>query len=184
VPKRAFDFLFAPDEEYSADQLHQGDLLFKGPELVSALAEAHNYYAETEDYTHFLVLTQSCDLYFQSGRKPKSRYISLAAVRPVEILTDRLKERHKDSRIEFPIPIFRKNQERLVVDVIERLLHNTADGYFFIPKDSHPAVGENLCAFLSLSVALHLNHYNACISNKVAQLNSVFQAKVGWLTGN
>ena len=38
--------------------------------------------------------------------------------------------------------------------------------------------------FLALSVALRISHYDACIGAKVAQLDDVFQAKVGWLTGN
>lgn len=181
---KAFEFLFAQDQDFRSDQLQQGDLLFKDDSLSKALGEAHSYYADAPDYTHLLVLTQSCDLVRRGKSGPKSRYITLAAVRPVGILTKRLKERYADKKLDFPVPIFRKNQERLVADVIEKLLHNTADGYFFIPKDSHPAVNENLCAFLSLSVALRASHYDVCLESKVAQLENVFQAKLGWLTGN
>ena len=38
--------------------------------------------------------------------------------------------------------------------------------------------------FLPLSVAVRADHYDACLQAKVAQLDHIFAAKVGWLTGN
>jgi hypothetical protein len=45
-------------------------------------------------------------------------------------------------------------------------------------------VAEDLCVFLRLSVALRIDHYDVCLSSKVAQLAGVFQAKIGWMVGN
>jgi hypothetical protein len=58
------------------------------------------------------------------------------------------------------------------------------DGFFFLKKDSHPAIDQDLCVFLPLSVAVRSDHYDACLQAKVAQLDHIFAAKVGWLTGN
>ncbi len=40
------------------------------------------------------------------------------------------------------------------------------------------------CAFLALSVALKIEHYDLCLAAKIAQLTGEFQAKLGWLVGN
>jgi hypothetical protein len=55
---------------------------------------------------------------------------------------------------------------------------------FFIRKGSHPSVAEDLCVFLPLSVSIRTDHYDACLTAKVAQLDEIFSARVGWLTGN
>lgn len=177
------EFVFASLEATKWKELHQGDVLAKTEQLKDALAQAHSYYAEAEDYTHFLVLTQSCDLVFRGRRKPRSRYITLAAIRPLSILVDRLLEKYRFD-FEFPIWICEKEREILISQTLERLLHNTEEGYFFLKAASHPNIQMDLCVFLSLSVALRIDHCEACIDAKVAQLDNIFQAKVGWLAGN
>lgn len=163
--------------------MQQGDILQKTAQLKDALNAAHAYYAEAPDYTHFMVLTQSCDLVVRQRRKPKSRYITLAAVRPFSVLAKRIIEKHKID-IDFPLTVCQRDFELSVKNTLERLLHNTEDGYFFIRALSHPNIHEDLCVFLCLSVALRIDHYEACVSSKIAQLNEIFQAKIGWLVGN
>jgi hypothetical protein len=68
--------------------------------------------------------------------------------------------------------------------LLERLLHNTEDGFFFLKKDSHPELIEDLCVFLALSVAIRADQYEACLTAKIAQMDHIFAAKVGWLVGN
>lgn len=177
------EFVFAPLEETNWDALYQGDILSKTDDLRAALEEAHSYYAEAEDYSHFMVLTQSCDLVAHGKRKPRSRYISLSAVRPLGIVIDRLIEKHR-FEFEFPLSICEKEKELLVYQYLERLLHNTEDGFFFLKGGGHPNIQNDLCAFLPLSVALRISHYKTCVISKVAQLDNIFQAKVGSLTGN
>ncbi len=179
----ALEFIFAKHEHTQWDALHQGDVLRKTPELAVALAQAHAYYAEAPDYTHFMVLTQSCDLVGRGKQPPRARYITLAAGRPLGVYILRLLEKNKHS-LDFPIPIFKKRIERSAWQSLERLLHNTEDGFFFLRAGSHPNVDADVCVFLPLSVALRVDHYQTCVSAKIAQLDHVFQAKVGWLTGN
>ncbi len=177
------DFIFAPSAETVWDTLHQGDVLEKSDALKNAVAQAHPYYADAADYTHFLVLTQSCDLVRRNG-KAKSRYIVLAAMRPLSLVIDRLVEKHRYSDLDFPLQLCQKDRERGVTQTLERLLHNTEDGHFFVRALSHPNIKSDLCGFLALSIALRIDHYDACISSKIAQMAEVFQAKLGWLTGH
>lgn len=177
------DFIFKSLPETSFSALRQGDILKRTPELQDALNEAHRYYAEATDYTHFMVLTQSCNLVPRYG-KVKTRYITLAAVRPISELVDRLVDKYKFRDFLFPFPVCAIEHESLVSQLLERLIHNTEIGHFFIRKNSHPRIVEDLCVFLALSVPLSVKHLQPCLSSKIAELTDIFQAKVGWLTGN
>jgi hypothetical protein len=178
------EFIFAPENDSDFTVLQQGDLLIRNDELADTIRLAHPYYADADDYTHFIVLTQSCDLVRRQGKKaPKSRYITLAAVRPFSIVLDRHFPKASFGSIN-GIHICDKSRELLLRNFLENILHNTVEGFFFIRKDSHPAVGEDVCAFLALSVALRASHYDSCLQAKVAQLTDVFAAKIGWAVGN
>lgn len=179
----AFEFLYAKKDDVSAEQLHQGDILFRDDYLANTIGEAHRYYADAPDYTHFVVLTQSCDLVRRYG-KCKSRYITIAAARPASTVITRLVDRYRYQDFDFPVSVCDKQREQLVQNVVENLLHNTSDGFFFIPRDSHPAITQNLCVFLPLSISLRIEHYDACLRSKIAQLSPVFQAKLGSLAGH
>ena len=175
------DFLFSP--EVDPDCLRQGDLLLKTKKLRAAVNKAHNFYAKADDYTHFVVLTQSCDLVRRNG-KCNAKYITLAAVRPLKTLIDRSIDKYRDRDIEFPVNVCYKDRKAEIDRLLERLLHNTEDTYFFIRRDSAESVSVDLVAFLVLSIALRIEHYDACLSAKKAQLTDIFAAKLGWLTGN
>jgi hypothetical protein len=178
------DFIFTPDDRCDFKSLQQGDLLIKNEQLCDVIRNAHPYYADADDYTHFLVLTQSCDLVRRGGKKtPKSPYITLAAVRPFSILLERQLPKFSFKSID-GIQICDKAKEIFAHQFLEKLLHNTCDGFFFIRKGCHPAISEDVCAFLALSVALRAEHYDNCLQSKVAQLEDVFAAKIGWAVGN
>ena len=178
------EFLFAKDEEFCPTQLGQGDLLIRTEEISSVLSEAHQYYAEAETYSHFIVVTQSCDL-VRRGKKPKASYITIAAVRPASVLIDRYM-----AKLAFlwkgteNVGLYDIGKRELAQQFLERLLNNEEKGYFFLKAGSHPSVVHDLCAFLPLSIALKTDHYDALLKAKVAQLDSVFAAKLGWLVGN
>jgi hypothetical protein len=177
------DFIFAQKEDSDFETLLQGDLLLKTPELCEVLQQAHAYYAEAEDYTHFVVLTQSCDLMRREGKKkPKARYITLAAVRPFSVLLERKLTSFRFKTIN-GVQICDRSKEILAREFLERILHNTEPGYFFFKKESHPALSEDVCAFLALSVALRADHYDAVLQAKVGQVKDVFAAKIGWAVG-
>ena len=179
------EFVFAGPEDTDTKNLHQGDLLLKTPELKAAIGQAHAYYADEDEYSHFMVLTQSCDL-VRRGKAPKSRYITLAAVRPFKLVVSRHTDKYRyTTDFNFPIQLCQKNMQTLADQFLERLLHFTEDGYFFIRKLSTPKITDDLCVFLTLSVALRASaHYEVCLASKIAQLDHIFSAKIGWLTGN
>lgn len=177
------EFLFAKESKIDYKNLRQGDLLQKTAGLRAAIEQAHAYYANEESYSHFVVLTQSCDL-VRRGQKCKSRYITIAAVRPLEVLVEREIGKYRDAGINFPLQICHKDKKIIADQFLERLLHNTEDAFFFIRKDSAPNVKADLCAFLPLSIALRASHYEVLLESKIAQLDDIFAAKLGWLTGN
>ena len=129
----SLEFIFEDPKKTDFHNLHQGDILRRNDALVNSLSQAHGYYASAEDYTHFMVLTQSCDLQLRRG-KPKARYISLAAIRPLDIFVERLIQKYSFGGFDFPVPVCDKNQEILVRQILERLLHNTQDGLFFYAR--------------------------------------------------
>jgi hypothetical protein len=180
----ALEFIFRDPAETNWDSLQQGDILIRNEELQNVLVEAHQYYASATDYKYFMVLTQSCDLVRRhDSAKPKSPYITLAAVRPLKTLILRAIDKY-DLKLGTTIKICDKKHEGRLITLLERLLHNTEPSYFFLKARSHQSITEDLCVFLALSVALRVSHYEACVRAKIAQLDDVFQAKVGWLTGD
>ena len=180
----SFDFIFEPEKDISREHLLQGDLLLRTPELKGAIGAAHDYYATAPDYTHFLVLTQSCDLVLRKG-KCKSRYVTICAVRPLSLAVDREFERFINPVSGCPIPVGNLENNVLARQFLERVLNNTVDGMFFIPKGSAATVTEHLCAFLPLSVALRAEeHYQTLLGAKVGQVKAIFAAKIGSLASN
>lgn len=183
VDTATFDFIFeAPDDAHKL-QLRQGDLLHRTPALASVIGQAHAYYAEAADYSHFLVLTQSCDLVRRKGNC-KSRYITLCAVRPLSLAVEREFQRYTNPLAGFPIPIGDRENNILARQFLERIVNNTVDGHFFIPSGVVETVDDHLCAFLPLSIALRSDHYETCLSAKVGQVKEIFAAKIGSLASN
>ncbi|WP_210359308.1 hypothetical protein [Sphingomonas beigongshangi] len=176
----AFDFIFEPEGRIDYEALLQGDLLNRNDELAQIVAEAHRYYAEAADYSHFLVLTQSCDLVRRKGAC-KARYITICAVRPLALFVERELAKYSQPLAGFPVPVGNLQDSVLARQFLERVMNNTVDGVFFIPKGSASGVDTHLCAFLPLSIALRADHYEACLSAKVGQATEIFAAKIGSL---
>jgi hypothetical protein len=137
-----------------------------------------------EDYSHFLVLTQTCDLVRRNGGKCRSRYITLAPVRPLDIVISREIERHQKDLDALAAACSRSKRET-IRQFVMRLLNNNEPDYFYL----HPDVGLGLleagCAFLRLAIGLRAyQHYDLCREARVLSLTEVFRAKLGWLAGN
>lgn len=178
---RNFQFMLAPEGTYEAGLLRQGDVLERTTELSSAIGQAHQYYAEADGYNHFLVLTPTCDLVIRQGRC-NARYITLAAVRPLDVLVDREFKKFNQS-VNLPGTFLVLERRANAEQFIARLLHNTENGYLFLPGEFF-ADNIDRCGFLLLSIALRNEHYEACLSSKRLQLSDVFAAQVGNLTSD
>lgn len=174
---------FAYDNAALRPYLQQGDILRKTSALDAILSEAHPYYSRKLDNKFFLVLTQSCDLIRRGGAPCSSRYITIAPIRPVRIAVNRLLERHRRAPLA-AMPIVATSHARTQAkNFLERLLNNNESSYFFLREDPTREFPEDGCAFLALSIALKVDHYQACMDAKIIELTEIFQAKLGWLVG-
>lgn len=175
---------FTYSESTEKKRLKQGDILSKSPDLCSVLKDVHPHYLK-EDYTHFMVLTQSCDLVPRTGNLPSARYITLAAVRPLELALEReLEKRGAALLIEGEVYRNAKTKE-FAEAFLDKLFNNNITDYFFLKSDPDVGLKDDSCCFLHLSIALKTElHFDTCLNSKVAELNGVFQSKLGWLVGN
>lgn len=179
--RRNFEFMLADADEFSRTELRQGDIIERTPDFAAVLAEAHRHYAEAAQYEYFMVLTPTCNLVIRDG-KCSSRYISIAAIRPLSVLLNRQLENYKRS-FKGPAMVCMSTKRKLAEQYVDRILHNEIDGYVFLPGEFF-IDGVDRCAFLVLSVALRASHYSACLAAKRMQLSVDFSAKVGQLASN
>lgn len=165
-------------------QLKQGDILQKSEEIKKILENVHPHYLK-EDYKYFIILTQTCDL-VKRGEKPcKSRYISIAAVRPLELLIEREIKKEQRNLLEKKGRFLDISKRYKFIQFLERLLNNNESDYFYLHEDTAMQFPDSCVAFLRLSVALKAElHYDNCLKAKILELKEVFQAKLGWLVGN
>lgn len=177
------EFIYRDASRLDQEALAQGDIIERTESVADCLRQAHQYYADAPDYTHFVVLTQSCDLVRRSGEF-RAPYITIAAARPFEAVAPgifgKLTKALKGGEFRYRTD----GLDRKARDLLERYLHNTELEYFFLPESGHPRVHRDLLVHLRLSVALRKSHYATLAGAKIAELSDVFQAKLGWLKGN
>lgn len=175
-----FTYKATPDME----SLCQGDVLEITEELSNVLKEVHPYFLN-EQYKYFMVLTQSCDLVRRSGKKCKTPYITLAAVRNYTNFLERKLLKGKFAEKSGGLLLMdEKNKER-AYQLIERLYNNTEPEHFFLYKEDALDFSESMVVYLKVSIALKSDeHYEKCLKAKKMELTDEFKAKLGWLVGN
>jgi hypothetical protein len=164
--------------------LKQGDILKKTPELLALISEVHPHYAN-DDYLYFQVLTQSCDLVRRNGEKCKTRYITLAAVRSLDLVISRVLEKITET-IEFEGKLFCSDvHKRMLEDFVNKLLNNNDTNHFFLQAETEHELDRHCCTQLHLSISIRAyEHYDVCLNGKILELQENFRAKLGWLVGN
>jgi hypothetical protein len=167
-------------------QLMQGDVISRSEEVEKLLKEIHPHYHGSNDYKYFIVLTQTCDLVRRNvGGACKSRYISLAAVRPLQTALRRALETFQYTEVERKLGFAPDSAKTKLEQFMVRLLNNNEPDYFFLFREPLRGLTEDHCAFLQLSVSLRGDlHYDTLLDAKVLQLQESFQHKLGWLVGN
>ncbi len=120
---------FPAYREFSPEHLEQGDLLAKTDAIQSIIKIVHPYYLKSA-YTHFIVLTQSCDLVRRKREACKARYITLAAVRPLNLVIQREIENYQDEFDKAGMVCSKKY--RLELTQFLQRLHNYSEPEFFI----------------------------------------------------
>lgn len=162
--------------------LEQGDVLKKTDELVNLINTVHPHYSH-DNYTHFMVLTQSCDL-VKRKNSCKAKYITLACVRPLELAIDREMDQYR-GELEIRAGVCSSNKKSKIEDFLRKLIDNNHPDYFFLQKDDETGFQQNSCVFLRLSISIRaFQHYEKCLNARCLGLNDVFKAKLGWLVGN
>ncbi len=167
----------------SSEDLSQGDVLDRNPEFEAILEEVHPHYSDPKN-THFMVLTQTCDLVRRGGNHCNARYISIAAVRRLSTAYEReLYDKRMFSYKSLP-PIADTKAKSSLDLFLHRLFNNNEPNYFFLSKEPTVGLPSHSCAFLRLSIALKAEiHYQTLLGCRILQLDEPFQAKLGWLVG-
>ena len=176
-------FCYAPPADFEADQLLQGDVLRRTPEIERLLADVHPHFHRHNKNLFFMVLTQSCDLATRDGEPPNAAYVNVAPVRPIDVVIAREVATHQLVGVRGAIPLVTHKARAKLAEFARRLLNNNVSQYFYFEGAGTP-LGQDCCAFLRLSIPIKTDlHHQACLEAKVLQLNDAFQAKLGSLIG-
>jgi hypothetical protein len=122
---------FTYQEAVPGSDLQQGDVLQRTPELQATIERAHPGYIK-DDYQHFAVLTQSCDLV--TGRQ--ADHITIAAVRPLsDAIRLELAREQKNYVLRLADAAPESAKDRLK-QFLERLFNNNESEYFYLHQDA------------------------------------------------
>jgi hypothetical protein len=162
-------------------ELEQGDILQPTDALKHILLAVHPHFTD-DKYLAFLVTTQSCDLVVR-GSLPKAAYISIAAIRPLAHVIQKI---FRDFAVPTSNGVLPSSSKGEVRRFLERLFNQNEQGagLFYLHKDADSGIGEPAVAFLRVTVALRADHYEPLLQARVGRLTSEFRAKLGWLIGN
>jgi hypothetical protein len=176
-------FQYEDKQAFRDDQLFQGDIIERTPELEGLLKELYPYaYKNPEKYPFFIVLTQSCDLVAHDRKYRKAEHITLCAARSIRLFLEQ-----EVAKLQAPVlkeigVCLTTSKERLF-SKIERLLSNEEYPYFYLHPSAETPFTEPHVAYLRITFPLRCDwHYDVCLKTKRAQLAPEFQAKLGWLT--
>lgn len=182
VGAKAIHFTYQKPEVGSS-ALEQGDILQKTPEICKLIEIVHPHYLK-EDYSHFILLTQSCDLVPREG-KCKARYLTLAAIRPFSLLLSREIQKEQKKELERFANVLSTGKRGGFVDFLQKLFNNNNSDYFYLHAEPALDFPEPSCAFLRLSIAIRAEeHYDKCLAARMFSLEDTFKAKLGWLVGD
>jgi hypothetical protein len=169
--------------EPNLKELKQGDILKKTPELLALIKEVHPHYAE-DDYLYFQVLTQTCDLVRREG-ECKSRYITIAAVRKLDIVIQRAIEKYSDKLLFLDKLVCSTRHKHSLTELFNKLLNNNETNHFYLKSAPDFGLDTDCCTLLHLSISVRAyQHFDVCLAAKILELNENFRAKLGWLVGN
>ena len=177
------EFVFKNVSGLNTTALSQGDVIARTDEVVDRIRQAHQYYADAPHYSHFVVLTQSCDL-VRRRKTFNAPYITIAAAKPFKNTVQEFFDGNSKPIDGADFWYHSGSVMGKAKQLVERHINNTEPEFFFLPSSGHPDIPEDLVVFLRLTIALRKEHYDALAQAKIAELADVFQAKLGWLKGN
>lgn len=169
------------------EDLFQGDILDPTDALGSILREYHEYFCR-EQYTGFVVLTQSCDLVRHAGTC-KAPHITIAAIRELAPLLPEILAPIAGAGVE---NVYVEESRYQAKDTLRRIINQNdqSRGLFYL----HPVatgVAPSLkvlttasVAMLRVSISLRRKHYDVLCDARRYRLDPEYANKLGWLTGN
>lgn len=164
-------------------QLKQGDIISKRSAIHALLEEYYPYWAEDQNYTHLMVISQTCDLVRRNGNPCKTHWINVAAVKPLGVVLNSQIKGYQDTDFMKAAGVYPLNERGAFRRFLQRLHNNNEVEYFYLHQEPSVKFMTNSCAFLRISATLRRDHYDVLLENKVVQLTPVFQAKLGWMVG-
>lgn len=171
--------------DISEDNKHlkQGDIFKRTEALDAIISDVHKHYLKS-DYLYFIVLTQSCDLVRRKKDKCKSPYITIAAIRSLELLLSREIRKKQKTDLEIKANLLPEEHREDLYRFLERLFNNNEPEYFYLHEN--PSINFRSCvAFLRLSIPIKSDlHYDTCLDARLLELHDNFKSKLGWLVGN
>jgi hypothetical protein len=171
------------DSGISNSRLMQGDVLARTEQINEILRVVHPHFHQHPKNLYFMVLTQSCDLVPRIGGKCKAPYIAIAPARPLDLVIERHLAQAMQASVKADLPVIGSKGKSKASEFLQRLLNNNEPGYFYLDAEDTP-LDCDCVAFLNLSIAVKSDlHFDACLGAKILQLDSTFQAKLGWLVG-
>lgn len=175
---------FTYEPEIDRTSLKQGDVLRKSAELLELIKKIHPHYAE-EEYLYFQVITQTCDLVRRNGDLCKSRYITIAAVRSLDLVIKRVIDEFKD-KVEFKGQLLCSTKHKsILIEFLRKIFNNNDSNHFFLKAETDSGLHKDCCTHLHLSISIRAyEHYDVCLDAKIVELKENFRAKLGWMVGN
>lgn len=164
-----------------AEELEQGDLLKLTDGLRELLKTYHPFYESHPENKFYAVLTQSCDLVPRDG-VIGARYVSIAPVRPLRVVMQ-YEFASEFTRPDKGAPFGTTSLKAEIEKFLERILNNNEPGYFHYFAEPSIGLTEPMCAMLALPISFKAEHYDIFMLSRVGSVQSVFQAKLGWLLG-
>ena len=176
---------FTYSDKFDED-LAQGDILGRTPEIESILKEVHPHYYSKNNNQYLIVLTQSCDLARRKdlGGKCKARYISLAPVRSLKEVLEREVNSLADILVDVELPVCTQKTRNRLYEALLKIVNNNHPEYFYLHSEPSSKFPDNCAAFLRLSIAIKSEkHYESCLKARRLSLKENFRSKLGWLVG-
>jgi hypothetical protein len=165
-----------------ADDLSQGDILQRSPELVALMKSVHAHFCD-EKYLAFVVTTQSCDL-VQRSERCKAQHVSLAVVRALESVLPSLLDIECGTDVK---GVFEAESKGRATELLSRILNQNeqGSGLFYLHPDADSGIAVHSVALLRVTIAFRTaEHLETLKRARVGRLDAQFQSKLGWLAGN
>ncbi len=169
------------DDVLPQEDLLQGDIIGRTPALDAILKDAHQYFLG-QQYTAFLVVTQSCDL-VKRGRTCKAEHIGIAVVRELEPILPALMEKVAGFGVR---GLYRSSARASAIELLKKIINQNemARGLFYLHPDADVKIATPSVAFLRVAISLRNEHYEVLKAARCGRLKSEFRNKLGWLCGN